>query len=32
MEERSRTIPALLLALGLILGGWTLGSEIKATK
>jgi len=32
MEERSRTIPALLLALGLILGGWILGSEIKATR
>jgi len=32
MNERSLTLPALLLALGLILGGWILGAEIKATR
>src|SRR6516162_4281587 len=32
MNERSLTVPALLLALGLIIGGWLLGAEIKATR
>ena len=32
MNERSLTLPALLLALGLIIGGWILGAEIKATR
>lgn len=32
MNERSLTFPALLLALGLILGGWVLGVQIKATR
>lgn len=27
-----RTVPAALIALGLILGGWALGSQIKATR
>jgi len=28
----SRTVPAIFLALGLIIGGWVLGSQIKATR
>ena len=32
MNERSLTFPALLLAFGLILGGWILGAQIKATR
>jgi uncharacterized protein len=33
LEERgSRTLPALLIALGLILGGWLLGVQIKNTR
>jgi hypothetical protein len=32
MNERSLTAPALLLALGVIIGGWLLGAEIKATR
>lgn len=32
MNERSLTFPALLLALGLILAGWFLGAQIKATR
>lgn len=28
----SRTLPAVFLALGLIIGGWVLGSQIKATR
>ncbi len=32
MHERSLTFPALLLALGLIIAGWLLGAEIKATR
>ena len=27
-----RTVPALLVALGLIVGGWLLGTEIKETR
>ena len=29
---RSRAIEGLLLMLGLIVGGWILGSQIKATR
>lgn len=32
MNERSLNAPALLVALGLIVGGWLLGAEIKATR
>ena len=33
VEERgSRTLPALLIALGLIVGGWLLGVQIKNTR
>jgi uncharacterized protein len=32
MNERSLAAPALLIALGLIIGGWLLGAEIKATR
>src|SRR5579883_3228966 len=32
MHERSLTFPALLLALGLIIAGWLLGAELKATR
>ncbi len=30
--ENNRTVPAIVLALGFILGGWILGSQIKATR
>jgi uncharacterized protein len=32
LEERSMTLPALLVALGLIVGGWLLGVQIKNTR
>jgi uncharacterized protein len=32
VEERSMTLPALLIALGLIIGGWLLGVQIKNTR
>jgi uncharacterized protein len=32
LVDRGNTVLGVLLALGLIIGGWLLGSEIKATR